>query len=210
MPGLLVGAALPVLSRAARDDHDRLAYGLRRIFEISLVGGVGIAVAVSAGSGFIVSVIAGPRYSAAAPVLAIQAFAMVGSFVAAGWSFGLVSLRLHRGLLLANAAALAVSIVLTILLASSDGARGAAVATVCGESTLAVGTLLALAWHRPRYRPQIGVVIKVAAAGSVAALVSLVPSMPSIVRAIVAVAVYGAGVLLLRAIPSELRGALPL
>lgn len=208
VPGLLVGAALPVLSRAARDDHDRLGYGLQRIFEISLVGGVGIALAVSAGSGFIVSVIAGPRYAAAAPVLAIQAFAMIGSFVAAGWSFGLVSLRLHRGLLAANAAALAVSIVLTIVLASSDGARGAAVATLCGESTLAVGALIALTWHRPRYRPQIGVVVKVAAAGGVAALVSLVPSMPSIVRAIVAVSVYGAGVLLLRAVPGELRVAL--
>ncbi len=209
VPGLLVGAALPLLSRAARDDRERLTYQLQRIFEICLLGGVGTAIVLSAGADFVVSVIAGPKYAAAAPVLAIQAFALIGSFLAAGWSFGLLALRLHRGLLLSNAAALLASVVLTLVLAGADGARGAAIATICGEATLAATALLALIWKRPGNRPQLFVVVKVAVAGICAALLSLGPPMPSIVRPIVAVAVYSAAALLTKAIPSELKELIP-
>jgi O-antigen/teichoic acid export membrane protein len=204
VPGLLVAAALPILARAARDDLDRLGYALQRIFEVSLVAGVGAALVTSAGSRFIVSVLAGPKYRAAGPVLEIQAFAMIGSFVVAGWSFGLLSLRLHRGLLVCNAVALLVSVVLTLLLAASDGAQGAAIATVCGETTLAAGALIALLWGRPRYRPQLGVAVKVLAAAVVAGAASLVPSMPSVVRGLVAAVVYVAIILATRALPAEL------
>ena len=209
VPGLLAAAALPVLSRAARDNRDRLVYALQRIFDVSIIGGVGAALILSAGSGFIVSVVAGPKYAAAAAVLGIQAFALVGSFLAAGWSFGLLALRLHRGLLASNAAALVVSVALTLALASSDGARGAAIATICGEATLAATSLVALAWRRPRFRPQARVAIKVAAAAVLAALLSLEPTMPSIVRPIVAAVVYGAGILATRAAPGELRELIP-
>jgi O-antigen/teichoic acid export membrane protein len=209
LPGLVVAGTLPLLSRAARDDHDRLVYVLQRIFEAASVAGVGSAVVLSAGSGFVVSVIAGPAYASAAPVLAIQSFAMVGSFVVAGWSFGLLSMRLHRGLLVSNLAALIVSVVLTLLLSRYDGARGAAVATVCGEVTLAAGSLLALVWRRPRYRPQLTVVAKVGAAGAAAAALSLTPGMPSVVRPVVAFVVYGAVILGTRALPAELRELLP-
>ncbi|HWF25459.1 MAG TPA: polysaccharide biosynthesis C-terminal domain-containing protein [Solirubrobacteraceae bacterium] len=209
VPGLLVGATLPLLARAARDDLDRLAYALQRIFEVALVAGVGAALVMSAGADFIVSVIGGAKYRGAGPVLEIQAFAMIGSFVVAGWSYGLLSLRRHRGLLAGNALALLVSVVLTLVLASSDGARGAAIATVCGETTLAATMLLALVWRRPRYRPQIRVTIKVFAAAVGAAAASLEPSMPSLVRALVAAIVYGAIILATGALPAELAEQIP-
>lgn len=209
VPGLLAGAALPVLSRAARDDEERLAYGLRRMFELSLVAGAGAAVTLSAGSGFIVSVIAGPRYAAAGPVLAIQAAAMVASFVVAGWGFGLLSLRLHRGLLLANLAALVVSLGLTLLLAGADGARGAAIATICGEVTLAISSLVAIGRRRPRYRPEPVAVVKVAVAAGLAAAAGFLPAMPSLARAVAAAAVYAVAIAVLRAVPPELRELLP-
>jgi O-antigen/teichoic acid export membrane protein len=209
VPGLLVGAALPLLSRAARDDHDRLAYALQRIFEISLIGGVGASLVLSAGAGFVVSVIAGPKYAASAAVLEIQSLAMVASFLVAGWSYGLLSLRLHRGLLLSNAAALIVSVVLTLLLARSTGAQGSAVATVCGETALALTSLIALVWGRRRYRPELTVVPKVAGAAGAAALLSLGPQMPSIVRAIVAAAAYTAVIVATQALPQELKELIP-
>jgi O-antigen/teichoic acid export membrane protein len=208
VPGIIVSGTLPLLSRAARDDRDRLAHALRRIFETSLIAGVGAALVISAGSGFIVSVIAGPRYAAAAPVLALQAVAIVATFVGAGWSFALLSLHLHRGLLIANAAALAVSIVLTTVLAGVDGARGAAVATIGGEVTLALGMFAALTRGRPQYRPPALVVAKVALAGAIGAALSLVPSMPSLARAVVALAVYAVAIVVTGALPHELRMAL--
>jgi O-antigen/teichoic acid export membrane protein len=209
VPAVLVSAAFPLLARAARDDAERLSYAMQRIFEVLLLAGVGAALAICAGSVFIVSVIAGRAYSGSASVLAIQAFALIGSFLAAGWSFALLSLRLHRELLLANGAALLVSIVLTLVLARADGAHGAAIATVCGEATLAAGAGLGLFLRRPQYRPDFGLVIKVVTAGAVAGVVSMAPSMASIVRAIVAAAVYGLLVLVMRAVPGELRELLP-
>lgn len=209
VPTMLASSALPVLSRAARDNRERLAYALQRIFETAVVAGVGAALAMSAGAQFIVSVVAGPKFAAAAPVLSIQAFAMAASFLVACWSFGLLALRLHRGILLSNASALVVSVVMTLILASTYGARGSAIATICGEATLAAASLLALAYKRPRYRPRVGVVFKVIPIAACAALLSLVPSMPSIVRPIVALGVYGLGVLATRALPREFKELLP-
>jgi O-antigen/teichoic acid export membrane protein len=205
VPGLLASAALPVLARAAHTDANRQAYAVQRMFDVSLLGGIGLAVVMSAGSGFIISVIAGPMYSASGPVLAIQVFGLVGSFVAAGWSFALLSLRLHRELLITNAAALTVSIVLTLVLAHADGARGAAIATICGEATLAIGAGIGLAWRRRRYRPNLRVVVKAIVAGGFAGVASFVPAMSSILRALVAAVVYGLLLLVMRALPSELR-----
>jgi O-antigen/teichoic acid export membrane protein len=179
------------------------------MFEVLLLAGVGAGLIMSAGSGFIVSVIGGSTYAGSGSVLAIQSFALIGSFLAAGWSFALLSLRLHRELLLANAAALLVSIVLTAVLAHADGARGAAIATICGETTLAVGAGLGLFWGRSQYRPQLGIVNKVLVAGALAGVVALLPSMPSLVRALVAAAVYGAVVLATKATPDELVELLP-
>jgi O-antigen/teichoic acid export membrane protein len=209
VPGLLVGAALPLLSRAARDDADRLAYALGRIFDTTLICGVGAALGVSAGSGFIVSVVAGPHYAGAATVLAIQAWAMVASFVVAGWSFGLLSLHEHRSLLITNLLSLVVSVVLTLVLAAGDGAQGAAIATIGCEATLAVSTLVALTRRRPAYRPQAVVVGKVIVAATLAAVAAFVPDLPSPVAALVAMAVYATAVLVLRALPGELRELLP-
>jgi O-antigen/teichoic acid export membrane protein len=209
VPGLLVGASLPLLSRAARDDEDRLAYALQRIFETSLIGGVGSAIMLSSASGWIVSVIAGPGYRAAAPVLAIQAYAMIASFVLAGWSFGLLSLHLHRALLAANFVTLVVSVSLTLALAASHGARGAAIATVGGESTLALACLIALVRGRPRYRPHPGVVAKVALAAAPAVLASMVLSVSALERTAVAAMVYVAVIAVTRALPRELVELMP-
>jgi O-antigen/teichoic acid export membrane protein len=209
VPALLASAALPVLARAGTTNEDRFAYGVRRMFDILLLAGVGAAVVISAASGFIVAVIGGPSYHGSGPVLAIQAFGLIGSFLAAGWSFALLSLRLHRRLLVTNVAALAVSIALTLTLAHAEGAHGAAIATVCGEAVLALGAGLGLMWGRPRYRPQLQFVIKVCLGGAAAGLASLVPTMPSVVRAVVAGLVYCLLLVALRAVPPELRELLP-
>ena len=209
VPGLLIGATLPVLARAARDDRERLAHVLQRIFEVSLIAGVGSALTLAAGSGFVISVIGGPRYAAASPVLEIQSTAIVASFLVAVWSFGLLSLHLHRRLLAANLAALVVSIALTLVLARADGAHGAAIATICGETTLAAANLMALARHDRSYRPRVTGALKVAAVTALAAACCFGPPMPSVARAVVAVSVYAAGIVITRALPAELAELLP-
>ncbi|MDQ2896492.1 MAG: polysaccharide biosynthesis C-terminal domain-containing protein [Actinomycetota bacterium] len=209
VPGLLVGAALPLLSRAARDDTDRLAYALARIFQTALVCGVGAALGVSAGAGFVVSVIAGPKYASAAPVLAIQAWGMVGSFTVAGWSFALLALREHRNLLAINLMALAASLLLTLVLAGSDGAQGAAIATVGGETALALLNAVALGRRRPAYRPPWPVIGKVLIAATLTVPVAYLSPLSSFVRAALGLMLYCLLVLALRAVPEELLELLP-
>jgi O-antigen/teichoic acid export membrane protein len=209
VPGLLVSGALPLLARAARDDRERFAYALARIFEVSLILGVGAAVGLLGGAQFVIHVIAGPRFAGAAAVLRVQGLAMIASFVLAGWGFALISLKRYRGLLLANAAALVVSCTLTLTLAAADGARGAALATVCGEAVLAVGSLLVLLRGHPELRPPFAVVPKVALAAVPATAVALAANMSSLARALVALAVYATVIALTRAAPAEVADLLP-
>ncbi len=204
VPGLLVGSTLPVLARAARDDRDRLAYALARIFEVSAILGVGAAIGLLAGAQFIIAVVAGPKYAGSAAVLRIQGLAMIASFVLAGWSFGLLTLKRYGGLLAANAAALVVSCVLTLSLAATHGARGAALATVCGEATLALGTLFVLIRGRPQFRPPLAIVFKVAVAAAPATAIALALDVPSLPRALLALAVYALLIVLLRGVPREI------
>jgi O-antigen/teichoic acid export membrane protein len=209
VPGLVVGGALPLLARAARDDRERLSYALQRIFEVSLILGVAAALGLFAGAQFVIDVIAGSRYSGSVGPLQLLGVGMIASFVLAGWSFALLSLERYRGLLLANLAAFIVSGALTAILASGDGAEGAAIATVCGEAVLAVGSLLALRHGHPEFQPRPVVLAKVLLAALPAIALSLLDGVPSLVRALLALGAYAIVIVLTRAVPEELIELIP-
>jgi O-antigen/teichoic acid export membrane protein len=209
VPGLLVGGALPLLARAARDDRERLSYALRRIFEVSLILGVAATLTTLAGAQFMIAVVAGHEYAASAGVLQIQGLALIASFVLAGWSFALLSLKRYKGLLLVNLAAFLVSCSLTAVLASNDGATGAAIATLCGESVLALASLLVLLNGHPELRPKLGIVLKVTLAAAPAIVLALLSDVPSLVRTVLALAVYGLLIVITRAVPAEVVELLP-
>jgi O-antigen/teichoic acid export membrane protein len=209
VPGVLVGGALPLLARAARDDRERLSYALERIFEVSLILGVAAALGTLGGAQFMIKVVAGGEYAASTGVLQIQGLALISSFAVAGWSFALLSLKLYRGVLVTNLAALVVSVVLTLILASSDGAQGAAIATVCGEATLALGSLLALVRGHPELRPKLAIVFKVLLAAAPGVALALLNGLPSLVRTLLALTAYAIVIALTRAVPAELTGLLP-
>lgn len=209
VPYLLVSGALPLLARTARDDRERLGYALQRIFEVSLILGVAATLALLGGAQFMIGVIAGPSYAAAAGVLQVQGLALVASFATAGWSFALLSLKRYRSVLAVNLAAFLVSSSLTGVLASSHGAPGAAVASVCGEVVLSLGSLLALVRARPQLRPRAGIVLKVALATAPAVAVALAPGVPSLARMLLTLSVYAALIVLTRAAPGELIALVP-
>src|SRR5215218_7568730 len=173
-----------------------------------IAGGL-IALALAVGAPVALDVVAGQGYDDAIPALRLQAWALLASFVLAPAAFALLSLRLHRQIAGANVLALATSAVLTLLLAPEEGATGAGVATLVGESVLMLTTLGLLVHARPDLRPHLGVVVKTAlalGAGLAAALLSGLPALPA---TIVAVAVYTGVVLATRAVPAELRDLLP-
>ncbi|MGH3494641.1 MAG: oligosaccharide flippase family protein, partial [Sciscionella sp.] len=134
IPVLIGSAVMPILSRTARDSHAQMSYVTARFMEVSLAAGLGLSLVLSAAGPFVVSVLAaGHSFRPAGSVLALQAFAMVGTFTSAPSSFALLSLGYYRRLLASSALALAVTLVATVLLAHSDGAQGAAISMIIGE-----------------------------------------------------------------------------
>jgi O-antigen/teichoic acid export membrane protein len=208
LPWLLVSAGFPILARAARDDEARLGYALQKIFEVAVVLGVFIALTLAVAAPFAIRVVAGPAFTESVPVLRLQAIGLVTSFLMVTWTYALLSLRLFRPLLLANAAAAVVAIVATLVLSPPFGAEGAAIATVLAEAVLAAASLAALLHHRPALRPDFRVVPKVAVALAAGVAVALLVPASSLVVSLLAGAAYGAVALLLRAVPPEALVAL--
>jgi len=61
----------------------------------------------------------------------------------------------------------------------------------------------------PELRPPLGIVVKAAFAAAPAAVIALLPDLPSLVRALLALAVYGLLIALTRAVPRELTELIP-
>ena len=144
LPWMLVSAGFPILARAARDDEARLGYALQKMFEVANVLGAFIAMGLAVAAPFAIEVVAGKGFHASISVLRLQSCGLLTSFLMVTWTYALVSLRLYRPLLLANALAAVVAIVATLLLAPPLGAEGAAIATVAAEAALAGGALWGL------------------------------------------------------------------
>ena len=206
--GLLVSVAFPVLARAARDDAVRFAYATRRLAETCWILGLGACLGTVVAAPGVVSVMAGSGYADAATPLRIIAATLLASFLAAPLGFALLSLHRHALLLLANAVALAVAIPTLLILVPAHGASGAATATAIGDWTLIAAYAVALwrAGSPVTMRPFL--VLKSAAAALVAAAVVLSP-LPTLVNGGLALGVYGALLLLTRAVPDELFDLLP-
>jgi O-antigen/teichoic acid export membrane protein len=207
--GLLVGSASALLARAARDDQARLAYALERLFEVALIAGAAAAVTPVVGAGVAIDVIAGPDYEDAVDALRIQGGAILASFLIATWSYALISLHRHTALLVCNALALAVGVALAVVLTPGGGAAGGAVATVAGETTLAIAYAIALMRRRRDLRPSLRVVPPVVLACAAALAAGLLLPLPELVRALIAGALVLAVTGALGAVPAELRDLLP-
>lgn len=209
IPALLAGAALPIFARAAHEDLDRLGYALGRVCEVALIVGSWIAVSLAVGASLAISIVGGHRFAPAATVLQIMGVALVGTFVSAVGSNGLLSLHRHRDLLVINLGALAFSVVAIGILVSVDGAPGAAIGLAAGELLAAGASGLLLVRGRPELRPSLRIFPLVALAAGVALLPMLATGTPVIARLALSTALYGVVLVLTRALPSELGALLP-
>ena len=209
IPVLIGSAVMPILSRAARDSHAQMSYVTARFLEVSLAAGLGLSLVLSAAGPFVVSVIAeGHSYRPAGSVLALQAFAMVGTFTSAPSSFALLSLGHYWRLLASSTLALAATLLATVFLAHSDGATGAAVAMIIGEAVTALAMFGSLAWRRREFLPAPDRLARLLVAATLTSAVVFLLPAPSVARAAVAAVVYGVLLLVLRALPEEVLGTL--
>lgn len=204
VPAIVVGAVFPVLARAARDDLARLRYATQRVFETSLLAGLGIALVIVLAAPTIIQIVAGDESDASIDVLRIQAPALVATFVAIAAGYPLLSLRRHRDLLVANLAALIASVGLCFALIPAHGATGAAVATTSAEVALAIVNV----WLLTRTRIPLSIaVLPAALLATGLGLCTLLLPVPDLVRAGVGGVVFLAVVAAAGRIPQELLDA---
>ena len=208
IPGLAVGAAFPIFARAARDDRERLAYALGRVFEVSLLVGVLISIMLALGAPIVIRLVGGPEFSKASSLLSIQAIGLAASFVGAVWSYGLLSLGRSGDILRINLLALVIGGASVAVLVKIDGAEGAAIGTAAGEMVLALLSARALTRVDRRLMPPFRIVPAVALGAGLAILIPLA-GFPVLVSCVVAGAVYVSVVVALRAVPRELWEQLP-
>ena len=215
VPSLLVYSVLPILSRSARDDQERLRLGIQRTLEVSATVGAGLALLTAVGAPVAVDVIAGQGdsvqsdFSPAIDVLEIHGAALLATSIVAVGAVALLSVGDYRALMLGVLLGLVTTTVLTVVLTDPFGARGAATAYLIGEVVLAVAYVLALSRRhaiRMRYAPTLRGILPALPALAVAILLPL-PALPA---TLLAAAVFTAVALPLGAIPRELLEALPL
>ena len=191
-----------------RDDRLRLRYALQRLFDVSLIVGLGTALLTAVGAGIAIDIVAGDEYAPAADALRIQSIALLAAFFVATWGFGLLSLAAYGSLLFANGVALLLSATLALALAPDHGAQGAAVATAVGESSLALVLGILLMARRRDLRVDTVLLPRVAAAAALGAGVALIPGLPDAAALVLAAACYVAALVVLRAVPHEVWDAL--
>ena len=145
VPAVLIGAAFPILARTVHTDTGRFASATSPIFELGIIAGSWMVVCVFVTAPLAIRVIGGSADAPAVPVLRIQGFALVATFVIVACGYPLLAERRYREVLLANAVGLAASLALTFALVPRYGAKGGAVATVAAELSLAAASAVLLA-----------------------------------------------------------------
>lgn len=207
LPQMMMGAAFPILAHAHVADERRLAYALQRMGEAALLVGLALGLVLAVGAAPIVAVLGGRQFAAAATPLRIQSVAIAGAFMTGVGTTALIAVRRQRELLLVNALALAVVLVLGCAFIPLWEANGAALAASVGEVVLAIAALTLLARAHRELRPDLRYVPKLALAAGLGALCAALP-IPDVLATACALAVYAAAALALRAVPGELLEAL--
>lgn len=207
VPALVVSAAFPILTRAARDDRARLDNASGRLIEVGLIMGVWIALGIALAADPIVAVLAGGGSQPSVGLLQLLAVALIPTFLTVAGGYPLLSLRRHREILGANAAALVASIVAAVVLIPRYDATGAAIAVIVAELTLASMVLGALIRARPVTARVLVRAPAILVAGALAAAVTLLPGVPPLADAALALVAFPALLVLLRRFPPEIGDA---
>ena len=200
VPQLMLAAALPIFSRAARDDEERLRYALGLVTQATVLVGLAVAIGFIFGAPIAIAIVGGPGFDGAVPVLQLHAMALLFSFTAAPFTYALLSLRRYRDILRLTLAGLTALTGALAILVPAYGAEGAAAATIVGELVLAAGgfALVARAGIAVRLRRLPGVLLAV--------VVAAVPGLllPPLAGTVAALTLFAAVLLAVGAVPAEL------
>ncbi len=206
VPSLIAGAAFPILARtASQGDEVRLQYAAGRLVEGTLVLGTFMSLMLVLAAKPVIDVLGGSAFAASVPVLRIQGLALMATCVAVSAGYVLLAMHRHRAILLANASALLMSILASVLLISLFEARGGAVAVVLAEFALAGTQVTMLIRARPQLRRAFLLrPLAIVAVGAASSAVALLPLLPALAKAALGAVVFAALLALTRLFPPEI------
>jgi O-antigen/teichoic acid export membrane protein len=209
LPLLVMSVALPVLAVASAEDPARMRSAVRTLCEVAIVGGIALALVVGLAAGPIVAVLGGPGYEPAVTAVQIQSLALIPLFVGQALQAAIIASHRHRLLIIGNGAALAVVLLGGVIVIPSFAAVGASWVAVAGEALL-VAVLLGGVWFVDRgWLPGGIATLKLFLCGLAAMAVGVfVPLGGDLVAALVALAVFIAASLAVRAIPPDVLASM--
>ena len=180
---------------------------MQRLFDAFATLGAGLALVTVAGAPVAIDVVAGRGLRRArSSRCGCSASALLASYAIALGAFALLSLRRQRVLIVVNSAGLLVCVGLALWLTPEHGASGGAVATLVGETLIAVLSFAAL--RRAGIGVSLRVLPRVALATAAGALPLLVPGLAALPQAVLAAVLFGAAAFALGLVPPEARSAL--
>ena len=136
----VLGALFPALAQRTMSEFIA-ARVFRRAWLFLLISSIAAAVIIIALAPFIVTLLFGASYAAAAPIAQILAVSLIPYTLSASWSVRLVTQGRERPVLWSTAFALAVAFILNLWLIPVHGSIGAALAAVGSETLLAAALL---------------------------------------------------------------------
>lgn len=203
VPAVVLVVILPVLSMAGAQDEERISYMLQKLTEVGLAAACGLALLTTLLAEPAVRLLGGPEYAEAVPLVQIQAWALLGTFLGQACLLGLISINRQTLMARANVVALVVVLAVGIPFISAWGSTGAAAASVVGETVLGLSLWYLLGRGRPHARPDLTSIWKPLVATAAGLTVLLIPSTTPVVEALIAVPVFLLVLSMLRGIPSE-------
>lgn len=204
VPNLIVSTAFPIFARAARDDRERFAYAVQRMYEAGLLLGAWLAAVLIVGAPFVIEVVAGDDFGPSAAVLRIQAVALLATFVGSSFLYALLTLRRHAVLLALTGGAFAVNVVLVLVLLPVGGIEMAALATVIAEAGLLIGSAVAVRRLVPDLRIASAAALRTVPALGGAVALALIPGVPAVVLGALAGLLFPVLALVCGAVPGEI------
>lgn len=209
LPGVLLAAIFPILTRYASTNDSRLGPLMNRTFQVLLLAGLGASLLIFTLSGPLVELFAGPGFGGAVAPMRILAATLPVLFVSPVFYNLLIAVNRQRALLRLGFAALAGNVALNLVLIPPFGPEGAATATLISETFVFVGTYVITRRVVVFHLDQLFVLRAVAAMVAGALAAALLFGVSEVLAGIVGGAVFVGVAFAVRAVrSSELRALL--
>jgi O-antigen/teichoic acid export membrane protein len=197
-PAFFLGPVFPLISAAvAHGTNESLNALLQRSFDVLVVAAFGLVALTVAVAPELVVVIAGDAFERSGTPLRTLVLGAGCLFFNSLFALTLVALDRQRTVLIISVATLLANIALNLILIPRYSYNAAAAIATLSQFASALGAGIVV-WRTTGFSPQLRTTVRCAAAAVATFLAMTVLDVPLVIDVVVGVAVYAAGLLLLR------------